>query len=338
MDARPVTVLGAGSWGTALALQLASESRPVRLWTRTPVHAGQMRDARENERYLPGFRFPDAIRVEDSIEAAVLDAEMIVLAIPSHGMRPTLRAARAAVDGLSVAPACVIASKGVEVDSLATMVEVVQAELPAVDGRIAVMGGPSFAVEVAAQRPCAVVVASEQTRIAEAVQQRLSGDGFRVYGSTDVIGVELGGALKNVIAIAAGITDGMNLGLNARAGLITRGLAEISRLAVALGARPETLAGLAGVGDLILTCTGGLSRNRKVGLALGEGKSLAEILSVTGMVAEGVKNTKSAYQLAQREGVEMPIVEVVHSVLYEDLSVADAVRTLMARELKSEQW
>ncbi len=235
-------------------------------------------------------------------------------------------------------PRYLIAAKGIEVDSLANMHEVLAAELPeAHRPHITALGGPSFAAEVAGGRPTMVVVASTNEQAAADVQQMLSGSNVRAYVTDDVLGVEMGGAFKNVIAMAAGIGDGAGLGQNARAGLITRGLAEITRLSVALGAHPATLSGLAGMGDLVLTCTGGLSRNRRVGVALGEGKRLEQILEEMGMVAEGVKNTLSAHKLAQREGVEMPLVETMHAILYGGLSVTAAVDALMGRRLKAER-
>jgi glycerol-3-phosphate dehydrogenase (NAD(P)+) len=252
-------------------------------------------------------------------------------------MRSVIVQARAHVGG---PPIYLCAAKGIEVDTLAHMHEVLVAELPAAHReRVAVLGGPSFAAEVAQGQPTAVVVAAQQESIARKAQAILSGSAMRAYVTDDVVGVELGGAFKNVIALAAGVCDGVGLGMNARAGLITRGLAEISRLAVALGAHPATLSGLAGLGDLVLTCTGALSRNRTVGIELGKGRSLPEILAHMGMVAEGVKNTKSAKKLALREGVDMPIVATVHAILYEGLAIPEAVEGLMGRALKGErEW
>ena len=262
----------------------------------------------------------------------------MIVAIPSHAMRESLTEFGPTLARECPEAAYLLASKGVEIDSLESMADVAIASLPGDHAqRVAVLGGPSFAAEVARGLPTAVVVASTDRKVREEFQRLLSGDGVRAYVTDDVVGVEFGGALKNVIALAAGVTDGAGLGHNARAGLITRGLAEITRLAVARGAEPATLAGLAGLGDLVLTCTGGLSRNRRVGLALGEGKTLEETLEALGMVAEGVRNTRSAHQLAQREGVEMPIVQTMHDILYEGLGVADAVAALMGRTLKDER-
>lgn len=335
-DSVNVTVLGAGSWGTALAIHLERRGHRVRLWTRTQAHARGLAEDGENQRYLPGHFFGQGLTCHHDLDDALADAQLVVFAIPSHG----LRAAVAAVaDRLRAGgPNLLIAAKGVEVETLATMAEVVVQELgDEVAPRVAVLGGPSFAAEVAAGKPTAVVVAGVDDGVTGWIQHVLSGQHLRAYVTDDVIGVELGGAFKNVIALAAGMCDGAGLGLNARAGLITRGLAEISRLAITRGANPATLAGLAGLGDLVLTCTGGLSRNRRVGIALGEGRKLENIVAELGMVAEGVRNTLSAFQLAQREGVEMPITETMHAILYEDLTVSAAVEQLMSRALKAER-
>ncbi|MEZ4451997.1 MAG: NAD(P)H-dependent glycerol-3-phosphate dehydrogenase [Nannocystaceae bacterium] len=333
-----VTVLGAGSWGTALALH-ACRGHAVRLWTRSAAHREEMARGRVNQRYLPHARFPDALEVTDDLAAAIDGSALVILAIPSHGMREAAQKVRAALEARGgPGPMFLIAAKGVEVDSLRSMADVVLEELgPTYGERVAVLGGPSFAAEVARGLPTVVVVASRPPATAEAIQRLLAGDSLRVYVTDDVVGVELGGAFKNVIALAAGVCDGAGLGQNARAALITRGLAEITRLALTLGAHPATLAGLAGLGDLVLTCTGGLSRNRRVGLALGEGRRLPEILAEMDMVAEGVRNTLSAQRLAAREGVEMPITAVMHAILYEDLSVRSAVDALMQRDLKPER-
>lgn len=343
-DSNPVvTVLGAGSWGTALALHAARHGLTTRLWTRSAQHCAEMRADRRNRRYLDKAPFGDGLTVTDDLEVAVDGATLVILAIPSHGMREAVRRVAAALERLAAAgrpaaPMYLIAAKGVEVDSLETMADVLADELPAAHRtKIAVLGGPSFAAEVASGQPTAVVVASASRDVAETIQQLLSDDTLRVYVSDDVLGVELGGAFKNVIALAAGVCDGAGLGQNTRAALITRGLAEITRLSLALGAHPATLAGLAGLGDLVLTCTGGLSRNRRVGLALGEGRKLADILEEMEMVAEGVKNTLSAQRLAAREGVEMPITAMMHAILYEDCSVRHAVAALMQRDLKPER-
>jgi len=338
-----VTVLGAGSWGTALALHAARRGHPTRLWTRSAEHHAAMTAERVNRRYLAQFPFPANLTVERDMEAALDGAELVILAIPSHGLRAALTQVRAALAALAAAgrepgPRYLIAAKGVEVDTLVTMAEVVEATLPAAHAeRMAVLGGPSFAAEVAAGLPTAVVIASRHPGVADWIQRALAGEGLRAYVTDDVVGVELGGAFKNVIALGAGVCDGAGLGQNARAALITRGLAEIGRLCLALGAHPATLSGLAGLGDLVLTCTGGLSRNRRVGLALGQGQRLEDILREMGMVAEGVNNTLSAHRLARREQVEMPITAMMHAILYEGISVRTAVHALMQRDLKPER-
>lgn len=334
-----VTVLGAGSWGTALAIHMARRGFDTLLWARGAAHVAQMAADRCNRRYLPDGAFPERLRPVADLAVALAAPRLVICAIPSHGMRETMTAVAAALPE-GAPPMYLIAAKGIEVDSLANMHDVLHDVLPAGHReRVAVLGGPSFAAEVAAGLPTMVVVAANDDAVRLGVQQMLSGAGVRAYATDDVIGVELGGVLKNVIALAAGVGDGAGLGLNARAGLITRGLAEISRLAIKLGAHPATLSGLAGMGDLVLTCTGGLSRNRRVGIALGEGRRLDDILAEMGMVAEGVKNTLSAHRLAEREGVEMPLVATMHAILYGGLAVRDAVDRLMGRALKSErEW
>ncbi|MCB9713920.1 MAG: NAD(P)-dependent glycerol-3-phosphate dehydrogenase [Myxococcales bacterium] len=338
---RTVTVLGAGSWGTALAIHAARRGRPTLLWTRTPEHQAAMAQERRNARYLPDFPFPEGLRTTDDLHQALDGAELVICGIPSHGMRAMMeRVAQDFATRDAPAPMYLIAAKGIEVDTLSNMHQVLAQELPPSHrGRIAALGGPSFAAEVAKGLPTTVVVGSEDAHVGMSIQALLSGDGVRAYVTDDILGVELGGAFKNVIAMAAGIGDGAGLGDNARAGIITRGLAEISRLAISLGALPATLSGLAGLGDLVLTCTGGLSRNRRVGIALGQGKKLEEILAEMGMVAEGVKNTKSAYRLAQQQGVEMPLVSTMYAILYEGMAVREAVQALMGRALKAErEW
>jgi glycerol-3-phosphate dehydrogenase (NAD(P)+) len=331
-------VLGAGSWGTALAIHLARRGFTTRLWARSGDHVAQMAHDRRNKRYLADAPFPDRLDVTASQAEAVDGAALVVCAIPSHAMREAIRTLAAVVT--TPPRAYLIAAKGIEVDTLANMHDVLHEELPAGHReRVTVLGGPSFAAEVAAGQPTMVVVAGHDPEVRLDVQRMLSGAGVRAYETDDVTGVELGGVLKNVVALAAGIGDGAGLGQNARAGVITRGLAEISRLAIKRGAHPATLAGLAGMGDLVLTCTGGLSRNRRVGIALGEGRKLDDILAEMGMVAEGVKNTLSAHRLAQLEEVDMPIVSTMHAILYEGLAVSHAVDALMGRALKPErEW
>jgi glycerol-3-phosphate dehydrogenase (NAD(P)+) len=302
----------------------------VNLLVRDGARRDEIATRRENPRYLPGVRLPAALRI-DCDEAAARGAQMVVLAIPSEAFREVCRGLSST---LAPGTALVSATKGLEIDTLRRMTEVVAEEAPGQP--VAVLSGPSFALEVALDQPTAVVAASAHAAVAEAVQQAFANPTFRVYSSGDVVGVELAGALKNVIAIAAGIVDGLGYGQNTVAALITRGLAEIGRLGVALGGRPETFSGLAGLGDLVLTATGNLSRNRRVGQALGSGRTLDEAVHQTGMVAEGVRTTRAACDLAERARVEMPIAEAMRAVLYEDRPPRVAVDALMIRSLKRE--
>eukprot|EP00698_Gefionella_okellyi_P022247 TRINITY_DN7348_c0_g1_i3.p1 TRINITY_DN7348_c0_g1~~TRINITY_DN7348_c0_g1_i3.p1 ORF type:complete len:358 (-),score=59.48 TRINITY_DN7348_c0_g1_i3:117-1190(-) len=329
------TVLGGGSWGTALAKHLASKGIEVRLWLRSEVHAQEIQTSRENAKYLKGFRLPDTLIATSDFEAALRNTEMIVSVVPSHGLRDMIPRAQ------ELFPAdvpIVSATKGIENDTLFTVSEIYEQLLPKSEHyRLVYLGGPSFAKEVASGLPTVVSVAGHDHRMLKIVQHSFNHDMFRVYHTEDVVGVELGGALKNVIAIAAGASDGLGFGHNARAALITRGLAEINRLAVKRGAHPLSISGLSGMGDLVLTCTGDLSRNRSVGLELGRGRALEDILNGMTMVAEGVKTTKAAYELAQREGIDMPITTEVYNVLYQGKNVRDAVRSLMTRPLMHER-
>ena len=329
-----IAVIGAGSWGTALAKVLADKGNQVTLWGRSPEHVAAIQATRVNARYLPQARLPETLTATADLEAAVRDKQYVVSVVPSHTVREVFgRAARA----MSPEAIVVSASKGIENETLATMDEVLKEILPGkIGARLAFLSGPSFAKEVASGLPTAVVMASRDRGVAEQAAALFQGDRFRVYTSDDVPGVELGGALKNVMAIAAGVADGLGLGHNSRAALITRGLAEISRLAVRKAANPLTLAGLAGMGDLVLTCTGDLSRNRTVGIGLGKGQTLAEVLAGMSQVAEGVKTTKSAHDLAARLGVEMPITDAMYRVLYEDLPAKEVVNGLMGRAPKHE--
>ncbi|MCC7538119.1 MAG: NAD(P)-dependent glycerol-3-phosphate dehydrogenase [Deltaproteobacteria bacterium] len=335
MSAEILAVLGGGSWGTALAKVVADQGVATRLWVRDRDKAARIQETRQNEAYLPGFELPASLVAMSDLERAIDGATVVLTVVPSHGMRIVMTDAKRFIgDDVPV----VSASKGIENDSLMTMSELLEHVLPTPSlGRFAYLSGPSFAKDTAAGLPTAVTVACRDEAVGSRVQKLFATPRFRVYTTDDIVGVELGGALKNVVAIAAGIVDGMKLGHNARAALITRGLAEITRLAVKRGAHPQTLAGLAGMGDLVLTCTGDLSRNRKVGMELGQGRKLAEILAGMSMVAEGVRTTKSAYDLAQREGVVMPIVHEVYRVLYEDKSPAEAIVALMTRELRAER-
>jgi glycerol-3-phosphate dehydrogenase (NAD(P)+) len=324
-------VVGAGSWGTALCKLLGDAGHEVAFFARSPEAARDLAERRENVKYLPGAKLADSIAPTADLAAALAGAEMVVVVVPSHTVREVMgRGAHALAPGAIV----VSASKGIEAETGATMADVLR---DVVAGRsVAVLSGPSFAKETARGLPTAVVVAAREPQAAELVQRAFAGDRFRVYTSSDVVGVEIGGALKNVIAIAAGCADGLGFGHNTRAALITRGLAEIARLAQRLGGSPLTLSGLAGMGDLVLTCTGDLSRNRTVGIELGRGRKLAEILAGMSQVAEGVRTTRSAYDLARKVGVEMPITFQIHEVLYADKSPRQAVTDLMARELKPE--
>ncbi len=328
---KKIAVIGAGSWGTALALLLARKGISVHLWGHRHEHVEQLRTTRENRAYLPGFLFPEQITVTADIKQAVADAPMVLMVVPSHVFRSVFVQLK-----FFLAPDTVIvsATKGIENDSLMTMTQVMTEEHS--HGLYAVLSGPSFAREVAEEKPTAVTVAAREITIAAQVQDAFFTEVFRVYTSTDVIGVELGGPLKNIVAIAAGICDGLGYGTNTRAALITRGLAEITRLAVKMGASPLTMAGLAGLGDLVLTCTGDLSRNRSVGLKLGQGMTISAIQDEMQMVAEGVKTARSAWCLARKMGVEMPILEQVYRVLYEGKSCMDATRDLLERGGKNE--
>lgn len=329
-----VTVLGAGSWGTALAKVLGDKGHTVMLWGRREDAMRAIRETHCNEPFLPGITLPPTLDATHLLDEALDRADMILVAVPTHGLREVLPK----VAEIVRAPVPVIsATKGIEQESLKLVNHVIQDELPWSKGTFVALSGPSFAMEVAKGQPTVVVAAAHDAGLAREVQRAFFSDGsFRVYLSTDVLGVEMGGALKNVIAIAAGTSDGMGFGTNARAALITRGLAEMARLAVRMGAEPMTLAGLAGMGDLVLTCSGSLSRNRHVGFELGKGKKLQQILGEMRQVAEGVRTTKSAWDLAQREGVAMPIVEQVYRVLYEDKDPKAAVWDLMVREASLE--
>lgn len=324
-------VVGAGAWGTALADLLARNGHQVTLWAYERDVVQAINEKRENVRFLAGHQLTSSLTAVGDLQKAVDGAELVTLATPSQVLRSIVRSARGSLR--SKAP-IVVASKGLERETLLLMTEVAQEEIP--EGTVVALSGPSFAVEVVRCQPTAVVVASEQPDAAAVAQRAFSSPYFRAYTHTDVIGVELGGALKNVMAVATGIAEGLGLGFNARAALITRGLAEMTRLGAALGAEQSTFAGLAGLGDLVLTCTGSLSRNRAVGLELGKGRKLDEILGETETVAEGVVTAQSARELAAREGVEMPIVDTVNRVLFEGQPARSAIAALMTRELRAE--
>lgn len=327
-----VAVIGSGSWGTALAVHLALIGHEVTLWARDAALAAEMATRRANPVYLADITFPTSLRSTASLEQAVAGADVIVVAVPSHGVRAVARQmASRMVPGALV----VSATKGIEEGSLLRMSEVLAVELPTA-GEVAVLSGPSFALELARGLPTAVVVASASPRSVEHVQAEFRSPSLRLYGTADVIGVEIGGALKNTIAIAAGVVEGLGQGHNALAALITRGLAEVTRLAVAMGGHRETLSGLAGLGDLVLTCTGGLSRNRHVGAELARGRPLGDVLASTKMVAEGVRTTDAALALGARYGVELPIAEQISEVLSGRKDPPAALRELMGRRQKAE--
>lgn len=329
-----IAVIGAGSWGTALAKLLGDKGKKVFLWSHRQAHAEEIERTRENSRYLPGYKLSENVRATADMSLAVSGQSLIVMVVPSHVFREVFQTL---VPYLAKTSTLVSATKGIENDTLKTMTAVMAALLPEGSvARLGVLSGPSFAKEVADQIPTAVTVAAQDIETAQSLQEAFSTELFRVYTSTDIIGLELGGPLKNIVAIAAGICDGLGYGTNTRAGLITRGLAEITRMGVAMGANPLTFSGLAGLGDLVLTCTGDLSRNRQVGLMLGQGKKLDDILAAMNMVAEGVKTTRSAWRLAQKIGVDMPILEQIHKVLYEDKPCREAVNALLSRDLREE--
>jgi len=329
-----IGVVGAGSWGTSIAQLLAEKGYPVRLWVYEPELCEIIRQRRENTYYLPGYRLHDNITPYTNIEEVVKGRRFVVMVVPSHVYRSV---ALQMIPFIEDEVIIVSATKGIENESLLTMEGIWKEILPP-DKKIhfACLAGPSFAKEVIRKVPTAVTVASREEDVAKKVQILFATEYFRVYTSSDVVGLELAGAIKNVIAIAAGMCDGMGFGHNTRAALITRGLAEMARLGVRLGAHPLTFSGLAGIGDLLLTCTGDLSRNRTVGYLIGQGKKLEAILSEMRMVAEGVKTAKSVYFLAKKVGVEMPICEQVYAILYEGQDPREAVKTLMTRALKHE--
>lgn len=328
------TVLGAGSWGTALASLLAGKGYTVTSWDKDQAVLDDIARNHRNERYLPGVTLPATLHATPDPVKALEGAELVVIAVPSHAVRPVIIEAKR---NIHAGTPVVCVAKGIELDTLMTMSEVLEDVLPVpLHPYIAVLSGPSFAKEVAKGLPTAVTVAARWERIAKQVQDAFHTKSFRPYTSGDVVGVEIGGCVKNVVAIAAGISDGFGFGANSLAALITRGLAEISRLAVRKGANPLTLSGLAGLGDLVLTCSSDLSRNRTVGRGLAQGKTADEIQRELGQVAEGIRNAKSARDLARRLGVDMPITDGVYRVLYENVSPREAVMQLMLRETKPE--
>lgn len=341
-----IAVIGAGSWGTALAILLGQKFSNVQLWAHRKAHSDELVKHRENRKYLPNISFPSGLEISENLQVVVSDATIVIMVVPSHSYRDVFSQLLPYLhDGCRI----VSAVKGIENDSLKTMTQVMEdvlidyfntrGDYQAHDHNgieLGVLSGPSFAKEVALSVPTAVTVGFSDIAVAKEIQKVFVTYFFRVYASTDLIGLEISAALKNIIAIATGICDGLGYGLNTRAALITRGLAEITRLGVALGAEESTFSGLSGVGDLLLTCTGSLSRNRTVGLKLGEGKNIKQVKDEMQMVAEGIKTTRSVYDLTKKLDIDMPILEQVYKVIYEDKDCAEAVSDLLKRELKIE--
>jgi len=325
---KKATVFVAGSWGTALAAVLADNGLDVRVWTRNAAQAEEINERRTNEKYVPGATLSSAIRATTDIEEAARHGDALVFVAPSAAMRDVARAARAYVRPEQLV---VHATKGFEADTLLRMSTVLEQELSRPEGSVVVLSGPSHAEEVIARQPTTVVVASREPHLADAAQDVFITPAFRVYTNPDIAGVEIAGALKNIIALGAGMSDGLGFGDNAKAALLTRGLAEIGRLGAAMGANPLTFAGLAGVGDLVVTCTSRHSRNWRAGYALAEGRSLEDVLQSLGMVVEGVRTTKAAMALAAKHGVELPIAAELHAVLFDGKHPRAAVEDLMGR-------
>ncbi len=327
-----ITVIGAGAWGTALATHFAMHGNQVAMWARNATHMRTLQSERCNNRYLPGFDFPERLTVHTNLAEALQNSELVLVVTSVAGLRESIELVKAHGAGdLPILTAC----KGFELDTGLLTFEVVREVLPE-NKRIGVLSGPSFALELARQLPCAVCVASENVEWIQKVAHDLNTSVMRLYANDDVIGVAVGGAVKNVMAIATGISDGLEYGLNARAALVTRGLAEITRLAVAMGAKQKTMMGLAGMGDLILTCTGALSRNRKVGLGLAAGKELNEILREIGHVAEGVCTIEEVFQASCKYNIDMPITQTLHQLVRKELPVSEVVERLMMREPRAE--
>lgn len=326
-----VSIIGSGSWGTAVAVMLAKKGYDIKLWSWIQEETDRLNKDRENKEFLPGIKFPENICCTHNVEECTANADLIITAAPSPATRTT---AKTLAPYIKPNQKMINISKGLENGSLKRLSEVYKEEIPQAD--ISVMSGPSHAEEVSKGLPTTNVVASEHEETAKFIQDVLMGENFRIYTSTDIIGVELGGALKNVIALCAGISDGLGYGDNTKAALMTRGLAEITRLGTAMGAKASTFMGLSGMGDLIVTCTSMHSRNRRAGILLGEGKSLEETLNKVHMVVEGVNTATAAHELAHRYNVEMPIVEQAYGILYENKNPRDAVLSLMTREKKGE--
>jgi glycerol-3-phosphate dehydrogenase (NAD(P)+) len=329
-----IAVVGAGSWGTAFAAMLSERYDDVALWVREPEICDALRYGRENAPFLPGIPIPPAVRATNDLSEAVSGRSVVAFAVPSHHLRDV---AAAAATHLSPAAHLVSLAKGVENVTLRRMTQLLAEVAPSHAARVAALSGPTFAREVAEGKPTGATVAASDVAVARRLQHALAGSRFRVYADDDVVGIEIGGALKNVMAIAAGMCDGLGFGHNARALLISRGLAEITRLGVHLGAHPQTFAGLSGMGDLVLTCTGDLSRNRTVGMRVGRGEPVAEVMAGMTMVAEGVRTARAAVELSRRTGVPMPISEQVFRILHEGKDARVAVTELFARALKREK-
>jgi len=335
MTSEAIAVLGAGSYGTCLAVLFGNAGHRVSLYCRGQASAAAIELARENTAYLPGHKLPAAVQVTSDLAAAVHGKRFVLGVAPSHGTREVLGRAAAALDPDAIV---INASKGLEDGTLASIDAVYRDVLPArIAARATYLSGPTFASELAAGMPAAIVLAGHDRQTCAEAQQALSHLHFRIYTTDDVLGVLIGGALKNVIAIGAGVSDGLGFGSNSRVALITRGLAEITRFGVALGAHAQTFAGLSGMGDLVLTCSGDASRNRRVGLALGRGKSMTEILGEMTQVAEGVKTTKVAKELAGKLGIEAPITEAMYAIMHAGVPVREAIQALLSRPIRSER-
>ena len=336
-EVNKVAVIGAGSWGTAIAGVLAAKGLQTVLWGHNEEHVEALLKDRENKKYLPGYLFPESLAIEEDLKEAATGADVVCMVVPSHGYRVVFEKL---IPYLKTGASIVSAVKGMENSSLMTMTQVMKnslgSALTSKNLTLSVLSGPSFAKEVAQGLPTLVTIGCDDLNKAQYLQNVFVSERFRVYAAQDMIGLEISAALKNIVAIAAGISDGLGYGLNSRAALITRGLAEITRMGVAMGADPATFAGLSGIGDLVLTCTGDLSRNRTVGLKLGEGKKLPEILNEMEMVAEGVKTTQSVHDLVSEMEVDMPILEQVYQILYKEKKCSTAVSDLLTRELKVE--
>jgi len=330
--ATPIAVLGAGSWGTALALLLARNGNETRLWARNPEHAVQMQQASENHKYLPGILFPDTLQVQSDLNLVLDGVQDILIVVPSHAFRTVLQLIKPIIQPNA---RIVSASKGLDPETGNLLINVAS-EILGDHIPLAVLSGPNFAAELGNNLPTATTLASLDTEFFDDLVARMKNDRFRVYGSDDLIGVQLGGAVKNIIAVGAGMADGMGFGANARTALITRGLAELTRLGVAIGGKISTFRGMAGLGDLVLTCTDDQSRNRRFGLAIGRGQNLKEAEEEIGQVVEAVRNAKEVYALSKNNNVEMPICEAIYNILYKGVSPKDAAHNLLTREFKFE--